>query len=146
MSLDALMAIPNLINKIGDVKLRSQLLDALGSTIEVAGQNRELTEENAELKRLLLLEQSLSFENNFYWRECGPDGEVDGPYCSACWDGEQRLIRLHRYNGRFFGCPVCGVVRTKDGEPVMHGTSEKFRRSSRDAIRPAGARRLGADQ
>ena len=131
-----------LINQIGDAKLRGQMLEVQAEAIKINEQNRGLVKETEELRAALQLQESLTFNNddNFYYRVIGADGERDGPYCSACWDGERKLIRLHNFQTRLYGCPWCWMVRNNRGEPANRVTVYHFRVSSGGGEEP-GRRR-----
>ncbi len=80
---------------------------------EVKMQLAELINENSELKRALTKAKSAKVEvilkNGLYYT---PEG--DGPYCTACYDSENKMIRVSDLNPAFheiakFRCPVCGA-------------------------------------
>lgn len=83
---------------------------------ELVSENLELKEENCKLKKQIEknidekeIQSKLCFENNHYY--VNEAVKKDGPFCTNCWDGTKKLVRLHQgnsYNGlTHFTCPNC---------------------------------------
>ncbi len=66
---------------------------------------QEIEKENRELKEKLEIKENLIFEKNAYWLE-KENGEKDGPFCSVCWDADEKLIRL-RVGDYALGWALC---------------------------------------
>jgi hypothetical protein len=93
--LDNLKDIAGVITKVGNV-------DQVKLLVETQQQVYELMEENRRLKERLETRENLSFKKNSYWRG------NDGPFCSSCWDGAQKLVHMHVQKGYHPKCPACG--------------------------------------
>lgn len=56
----------------------------------------------------------LQFRENAYWLPAAGE-ELDGPFCSICWDFDQRLVRkLTDVNGALY-CEYCTKYRSREG-------------------------------
>jgi hypothetical protein len=73
---------------------------------------RELREENAALKnRITKMEMQedvgryLNFEQQVNGYMLNKNGDKNGPYWSACWDRDRKLVRLHT-NSLGTNCPI----------------------------------------
>ena len=75
-----------LIQKIDNLDLYKRILDLQSEVMELVDENRRLKEE-------LRVNTELTFDKNAYWIGTGKPRE--GPFCSCCWDGSGKLIRLH---------------------------------------------------
>jgi hypothetical protein len=92
---------------------------------------RQLTE-RAEVAKL---REAFHFEHNAYWRGEGTDRE--GPFCSRCFDVEQKAVRLTINNSPKVGyCGNCkqGVRLDKisDDPPAMRKTRHPGWRNTLD--------------
>lgn len=69
---------------------------------------------SSKLKEHLKLVANLNlvFENNVYYQNLG-NREKDGPFCSCCFDNEEKLIRLHnnldQNDSNLYYCPKCKI-------------------------------------
>jgi len=96
--------VADLIKKLGDIDLNRRILNLEEEVLDLSREKRRADEKVEELERALNLKQNLLFEDNYYYIQRGDAKE--GPYCSACWDRNKNLIRIH--SGMFgYGCPVC---------------------------------------
>ncbi|MDR2682189.1 MAG: hypothetical protein LBB29_04055 [Holosporaceae bacterium] len=70
----------------------------------------ELQKENSKLKESLLDQCSMVFEKNVYYK-INADDKKEGPFCSGCYDKDQKKIRLHNTTQNFndYRCPICKV-------------------------------------
>jgi hypothetical protein len=130
-------------NKAGLSELQEKLVEAHGkiasitaTLTEQAAENlrliKELHQAQDDLKKteqefedVLKFNGMLKYEKNAYWTEAG-----DGPYCSGCWDGTRKTVRLAK-KGDSHECPVCEntYIVTKDGYyPYREGTLNPNRR------------------
>lgn len=107
----------NLATGITDMELKSKINEIINAMYELQDENRDLREENHELKNAQRLTARLDFRDNAYY-----DGEV-GPYCSACWDGNNKLVRM-KMTGNGWNeylsakCPHCkNTVKTNEKDP-----------------------------
>lgn len=64
----------------------------------------------------ILSELDLYFEDDVYYQKLG-NGEKDGPFCSCCFDFNEKLVRLHKNldqnNERDYKLLVCPKCKTK---------------------------------
>lgn len=105
-----------LARKADNIELVQQVIDAQGESRADRERIRALTEENAELKRLLQLQGELRWEHNVYWREIESEAR-EGPYCPKCWHGEQKVARLaEREAGIYWWCFVCALKVLRPGK------------------------------
>jgi hypothetical protein len=106
--IDHIKDIANVVRKAGDIDLYRQIIDLQAEMFEVYDQNRVLQTEIDNLKEKLKLKGSLVYEYNAYWiSNC--DGTKDGPYCSNCWDTEQKTVRMlvDWESAKRHTCPNC---------------------------------------
>ena len=96
-AVDTLKEVVGLIQKVDNIDLYRKVMS-------LQEQVYELFEENRLLKERLTMRETLQFKSNAYWR-----GD-EGPFCSSCWDGEQKLVRLHIQRSYHPRCPTCGGV------------------------------------
>lgn len=83
---------------------------------ELYGENIKLKEENFSLKRELekakdfteLKSKLIHKDNHYFIKE---NDKEDGPFCTKCFDADNKLIRLHQGNliegVQYFTCPNC---------------------------------------
>jgi hypothetical protein len=64
------------------------------------------------------------FENNVIY-EIDKDNQKQGPFCSACWDNNQKKIRLHTNRDNEYVCPVCKNIVSQTKQPVNKNTNHK---------------------
>ena len=138
-----LNAAAELVKKFPEVQ--QALINVQREALDLLDQNRQLRERVEELERLRNIEQSLVFSGNFFWStenpETDPPEEGSGPFCSGCWDIGKKLIHLHGFNnGEHFGCPGCGMVRDRKGDPAHGGVVSRFN-VDREMGRPSGGGR-----
>lgn len=101
-----------------DLQLKGMLLDIQGAVYDLQEENRNLREEIHELKNTQISSERLIFKDHAYY-----DGK-DGPFCSACWDSNNKLIRMNTAAGggwqEYFSleCPQCkNTVQTSEKDP-----------------------------
>jgi hypothetical protein len=99
-----------LIQKIDNIDLYRQVLDLQSQILQLVEDNLSLKNENRDLRNQLTTRGNLSFRANGYWL-----GD-EGPYCTGCWDGESKLVRIHVENKTTPQCPRCKVY-TPSGAP-----------------------------
>jgi hypothetical protein len=86
-------------------------IELIRRVVELQEQVYDLVTENRTLKDRLTTRDQLVFRKNSYWR-----GD-DGPFCSQCWDGEGRLVRLHVSPGLTAQCPKCHTLADDPDKP-----------------------------
>jgi len=120
-------------NKQGLTELEEKLTEARGKIASITGTLAEQAADNYALQQeLQKVKESvkerekaakfagtLVYRDNAYWTEKG-----DGPYCSGCWDGQQKGVRLAK-KGLNHECPVCDasfIVNKSGMYPSRPGT------------------------
>ncbi|WP_414838888.1 hypothetical protein [Carnobacterium sp. TMP28] len=96
----------NLASGANDLQLKGVLLDIQGAVYDLQEENKRLKEDNSDLKNAQRLTTELIFKDNAYYKW------EEGPYCSACWDSKNLLVRMileaNGWNEYFIGrCPHC---------------------------------------
>ena len=100
------------IRKLKDPELMDQLITLQTSVIEFQSeQNRlrgrigELEKENETLKNKLTIHGSLTVNYGAYFPQAGDTR--DGPFCTRCWDVDNKLVRLDVSSTGTATCPEC---------------------------------------
>lgn len=78
----------NFATGANDLQLKGVLLDIQDAVYDLQDENRELRLKIEELENNQILESEIDYRGGAYYR-----GE-NGPYCSRCWDAENKLVRL----------------------------------------------------
>ena len=102
---DVLKLATKALKEAGKFELRNQMLDVQEKLLEMQEKIRVQDIEIRDLKEKLKIKGDIFFKDNACWLK-KKDGSEDGPYCSACWDKDNKLIHLHR-DGDFLYCPAC---------------------------------------
>ncbi len=78
--------------------------------MDLMEENRRLKEEINSIKENYKLGKKLVIEKSAYWEING--NEKNGPFCSGCWDNNNKLIRIQKKPTavRINICPVCGAT------------------------------------
>lgn len=103
--LDRIKSIAKTVKQIDDIELYSQILDLQGQIMELLQQNNDLRTQLDELQSKLKIKENLTFRDNAYWIENSE--QVDGPFCSNCWDTKQIMVRLLDHQNGLRICPNC---------------------------------------
>lgn len=87
--------------------MRVTLANANDEVAALKGENRSLKEEIEKLKTLKTEEMVLGNDGLYYTKETS-----DGPFCTRCYDEEQKKIRATKLKGNFtrlatYLCPSC---------------------------------------
>lgn len=100
--------------KADNIELYEKVLRLQGVVSAEREEQERLRERITELEQVVDLRERLFFDDNRYWLNSADGSDRDGPFCSRCWDSEQKLIRLHctRKAGDVFDCPAChtGII------------------------------------
>lgn len=96
------------VNAIREIAETTANLELKSAIIDLKEQVLDLRQENLKLKEKLIKQESynMKFRSNAYYNICG-NGEMEGPYCSGCWDGKNMAVRLHCRETGYTCCPVC---------------------------------------
>jgi regulator of replication initiation timing len=103
-----MQAIGKILQKAGNIELYEKLLTIQEKALETMEQNKNLREENSKLKEKLKIKDSLRFKENAYYTVDQEGNIKDGPFCSRCWDHNEKLICMHlSEKPRSIWCPKC---------------------------------------
>jgi hypothetical protein len=123
-----LKTITGVIRDAGKIDLTQQVIDLQQTLLALLAENAELTARTLELSRerdaaraLLEVRDAFAFDQNAYWRI---EAEVrDGPYCSRCFDAENKAVRLTQNTTNVGACPNCKhrvrLDGPRDPKPVV---------------------------
>ncbi|VDG98893.1 Uncharacterised protein [Lysinibacillus sphaericus] len=103
--LESIKGISNIVKEIGDIDLNKKIIDLQSEVFELLEENYQLKAEVRVLKEAADIQDRLRFKNNMYYFK--DDTEDDEPFCTACWDQESKLVRLHINSWELYTCPVC---------------------------------------
>lgn len=87
------------------INLETSLLEFQSEFDKLREQANRLESENVALKRQKEISRSLSYEIGVYFNEL--DGEREGPFCTRCWDADNKLVRLAVQKSGIAQCPEC---------------------------------------
>ncbi len=87
----------------------AELLNSLSDArTELAGVQETVTDQNRTIRDLnekLKFAGHMVFEAPCYWNVVGE--ERDGPYCSRCWEANNKAFHLYRGKSGFSICHEC---------------------------------------
>lgn len=81
-----------------------------------------------ELEQRLSLKEAMYFERPSYWLDKG-DNPKDGPYCTRCFDVDQKAVRL-RVDDTSSSCPECRNVSQDDTQKTNEVRADEARRKN----------------
>jgi regulator of replication initiation timing len=113
--LDTIKDVATLVQKADNIELNHKILELQQQVGVLLDENRELRAANRVLTERADIQNSLIFKDNMYWRTI--DDRVEGPYCSKCWDGEEKLMRLQVLGNEAQYCPLCKISAPGTGTP-----------------------------
>ncbi|WP_139209622.1 hypothetical protein [Paenibacillus sp. NFR01] len=73
--------------------------------MNILEQNNNLKAEVRELRDKLEIQEKLVFRKNKYWIS-----DVEGPFCSKCWDVDKKLVRHQDLHDGYYMCPNCKMT------------------------------------
>ena len=93
-----------------------------------------LKKENSKLIQKLKIKEEIVFEYNAYWLKYEAGKTKDGPFCSKCYDSDEKLIRLISCaDPKYSKCPICKIALTiADGKPWKREPIEKEKKTPDD--------------
>jgi hypothetical protein len=94
-----------MIQKADNIELYRKILDLQYEAMSLMEKYNAAIEENNALKERIETAGKMKFINNMYYIEKEGD-----PYCSKCWDVDNKRVRLHGNSEGFFQCPSCKTV------------------------------------
>jgi hypothetical protein len=110
--LDTIKDTVNIIQKVDNIELYRSILDIQKECMDLVEENRSLKERIGELEVEKITNDKLGVKGHCYYLK-KDDGELDGPFCTTCWDKDRKLIRMHISNGMGFdsaSCHACGFA------------------------------------
>ena len=98
-----------LAQTVGNADLYDKLNAVQMDFLELSEKARQLQEENHELREKVSRKERMdelfskrTHRDNAYWVD------NDGPYCTGCWDSNDKPVRMTTYDDTGFAvCPVC---------------------------------------
>src|SRR5262245_26972185 len=114
--IDDVRSVTKVIQQIDNVELYRQILDLQAEIMNLVEDNRKLKSEINSLQDSLRTKESLEFERNAYWKKNQEGARSDGPFCSKCWDRENKTVRmLVMANPQYHQCPSCQLPVNTSG-------------------------------
>ena len=109
--MEEIKAFSGMLGTVASADIYKKLIDIQIQAAQIQQENNELKKELEDLKALNDIKERLHFENNMYWVNKGNTKE--GPFCSKCWDDNNKLVRLHTQD-KDYRCPVCDTFIDTD--------------------------------
>ena len=103
---DEIKSIASVLQEAGKIEQYRQILEVQSQLLQMQNDLGKISRENYELKEKLRTKENIVFQNNVYWTK-GTTGEMDGPFCSRCWDKNRDLLRAQPISETWFQCPEC---------------------------------------
>lgn len=108
--ISSLEKVKDIADKIKNAELNQAIADLTMSEANLKLKIAELTDENLQLKQKLSTEEcyNMVFKDNAYYNI--QNNKEEGPFCSCCWDNENKAIRMLNKNmmyGKIFYCHKC---------------------------------------
>ena len=105
--IDNVKDVAKLIHQIDNIELYRKILDLQSEIMQVVEENHDLQLVIKDFQEKAEIKQTMVFSKNVYIKK-NEKGNEEGPYCSACWDDKQKLVRLQDYgHGEYLQCPIC---------------------------------------
>ena len=99
----------DIANELKNVELKEAILNLKEDILELKEENMDLKENLSEKQKY-----NMKFIDNYYWN-IKENGEKEGPFCPACWDGDGKAVRMQEYEDFLPECPVCQMkIKTKN--------------------------------
>ena len=119
---DGLKDAATILKEAGKIEQYRQILEVQEKLLEMQKNIADLEAENKDLKSKLEIKENLIPEGNMYWTD--KDAKRDGPFCTACWDANNKLVRLHK-SSTFDSstCPSCKTI-AKHGKAIILGRTD----------------------
>jgi hypothetical protein len=102
--MDTVKNLGGLIGATGNIEMMRLNVELSTQIMELHQEKLEVDAENRRLRDRAVIARELKFRANSYWR-----GE-EGPFCSRCWDADDRLVRLHQSTRGMPFCPGCNTI------------------------------------
>lgn len=102
---DNIKSIISTIRKYKDPELMDQVVNLQKSVLGLQERVGELEKENQLLKKKMNVQESLVVEHQVYFSKKAD--KKDGPFCTRCWDMDNKLLRLEVLQNGIARCPQC---------------------------------------
>jgi regulator of replication initiation timing len=122
--IDEIKSIAGVIQKVDNIELYRKILDLQAEALELIEQNSSLRAENIRLKEINKIQSNLVFKGNKYWLK-KEESKMEGPYCSKCWDSNNKLLRMHDLDD-YFHCPECKTIVYKECAEIYSSGAEGY--------------------
>lgn len=128
---DELKSVGKVLQEAGKIPQYQQILEVQEKLLEMQNRIAELETEKKDLCAKLEIKENLIAERNMYW--IVKEEDKDGPFCTRCWDAEDKLVRLHRAESHGgIQCPKCKIWTVLPEARVQHpGIDNDWRNSAR---------------
>jgi hypothetical protein len=102
-----------LVQKIGNIEVYEKVISLQSQVMELVALNMAMKEEIEPLKKTVEslrdkseVRKALKHRGAGYYRTV--EGRDDGPFCTVCWDVDERLVRM-RYleHSQIHNCDFC---------------------------------------
>lgn len=88
--------VASIVQKADNIELYKKILDLQKEVLDIIEENKILKEKIMQLEKNDYLQKNLILKNECYYLN-KDNGELDGPYCTTCWDKDKKLIRMTKY-------------------------------------------------
>jgi hypothetical protein len=110
------------------IELQQTLLTLLAQNTEMAGKINALEATLRDREARLQRQEEFAFSRNSYWMVNGEDSI--GPFCSRCFDVDDKPVRMHPTHEGFYRCPGCKNSTLVDkSEQIDHNSPLRVSRS-----------------
>jgi hypothetical protein len=108
-------------DRLRDAELKQKLANVQIECAKLSEENAQLRLEVHELREQIRTRQTMEFRDDVYWRN--EDGQLIGPICPKCFDGERRETRMSiAQHEPYWQCAVCDYAVSKP-KPNTHKSS-----------------------
>ncbi len=122
MAIDEVNAAWELLKKSTSIESQETIMALRENHLSLREEILHLKEENSYLKSKLENKDTLFYEDPYIWKLT--DGIQEGPYCSLCYDRDQKLIRFQSSNrDGLFVCKACKHAFTDTNYKPRKGKS-----------------------
>ena len=136
-AIDTAKELVKLAQKLDNIEIIQKVIELQSDLMELQGTVQELRDENRDLKKRLEAPTELLYQDNMYWRAKGEE-EQEGPFCTKCFDGDEKTVRMHGEEARGFTCPNCKTF--VDTKTAAESRRKAF--AARQANRTVRSRRI----
>lgn len=101
--------VASIVQKADNIELYQKVINLQKEALDLIEENMLLKDRIRRLEEKRLIKDNLVFKDNCYYLKTEND-TFDGPFCSTCWDKDNKLIRMRntiQHNPNFYLCNVC---------------------------------------